>query len=116
MARSLWAVCDSDPNAIYLNASEENDEPAILSYAISSFCPTSADGLHSYIVGIEAALESHASTRSMPGWRRVTSPNAGLFPGHIGNLSVPLAHCYQEPTRVHALLNPTIRAVAWEVQ
>src|SRR5262245_30739333 len=23
------------------------DEPAILSYAISSFCPTSADGLHS---------------------------------------------------------------------
>jgi hypothetical protein len=22
------------------------DEPAILSYAISSFCPTSADGLH----------------------------------------------------------------------
>src|SRR5262249_42973578 len=24
------------------------DEPAILSYAISSFCPTSADGLHSY--------------------------------------------------------------------
>src|SRR5262245_39567779 len=24
------------------------DEPAILSYAISSFCPTSADGLHPY--------------------------------------------------------------------
>src|SRR5215831_13768055 len=24
------------------------DEPAILSYAISSFCPTSADGLHDY--------------------------------------------------------------------
>jgi hypothetical protein len=24
------------------------DEPAILSYAISSFCPTSADGLHAY--------------------------------------------------------------------
>src|SRR5262249_18348609 len=24
------------------------DEPAILSYAISSFCPTSADGLHYY--------------------------------------------------------------------
>jgi hypothetical protein len=94
MARSLSAVCDSDPNAIYLNVSEET----------------------SYIVGIEAALESYASTRSMPGWRRVTSPNAGLFPGHIGYLSVPLAHCYQEPTRVHALLNPTIRAVAWEVQ
>src|SRR5262245_58895166 len=26
------------------------DEPAILSYAISSFCPTSADGLHSRTV------------------------------------------------------------------
>src|SRR5262244_93838 len=25
------------------------DEPAILSYAISSFCPTSADGLHSRV-------------------------------------------------------------------
>src|SRR5262249_25708705 len=28
------------------------DEPAILSYAISSFCPTSADGLHSVTVAI----------------------------------------------------------------
>src|SRR5262249_36641665 len=26
------------------------DEPAILSYAISSFCPTSADGLHSRLI------------------------------------------------------------------
>src|SRR5262245_59952335 len=31
------------------------DEPAILSYAISSFCPTSADGLH---------LEASAARRS----------------------------------------------------
>jgi len=29
------------------------DEPAILSYAISSFCPTSADGLHEYIRNTE---------------------------------------------------------------
>jgi hypothetical protein len=27
-------------------SSTRYDEPAILSYAISSFCPTSADGLH----------------------------------------------------------------------
>src|SRR5262245_12013782 len=27
------------------------DEPAILSYAISSFCPTSADGLHACAMG-----------------------------------------------------------------
>src|SRR5262249_2538192 len=27
------------------------DEPAILSYAISSFCPTSADGLHGIRIG-----------------------------------------------------------------
>ena len=31
-----------------------HDEPAILSYAISSFCPTSADGLHD-------AIRPHAS-------------------------------------------------------
>jgi hypothetical protein len=28
------------------------DEPAILSYAISSFCPTSADGLHRVFMGL----------------------------------------------------------------
>jgi uncharacterized membrane protein YfcA len=31
------------------------DEPAILSYAISSFCPTSADGLHPPDLAIYAA-------------------------------------------------------------
>src|SRR5262245_3500845 len=29
------------------------DEPAILSYAISSFCPTSADGLHRVVRGLQ---------------------------------------------------------------
>src|SRR5215831_10483100 len=39
------------------------DEPAILSYAISSFCPTSADGLHGRFSELahkrEAAAESY---------------------------------------------------------
>ena len=35
-------------NATFLPPQRGYDEPAILSYAISSFCPTSADGLHSY--------------------------------------------------------------------
>ena len=39
-----------------------------------------------------------------------------FFLVNIDNLRVPLAHCYQEPTAVHALLNPTIRAAAWEVR
>jgi len=34
------------------------DEPAILSYAISSFCPTSADGLHQYISGFESLQDA----------------------------------------------------------
>src|SRR5215831_13379865 len=32
------------------------DEPAILSYEISSFCPTSADGLHSWPRALSTAL------------------------------------------------------------
>jgi hypothetical protein len=33
------------------------DQPAILSYAISSFCPTNADGLHSAVAIAAAAKE-----------------------------------------------------------
>ena len=33
-----------------LIASASHDEPGILSYAIRPFCPTSADGLHSYFL------------------------------------------------------------------
>src|SRR5262245_39412845 len=32
------------------------DEPAILSYAISSFCPTSADGLHAIDVQVPGMI------------------------------------------------------------
>jgi hypothetical protein len=54
-------------------------------------------------------------------WTRLPKRGAdprclAFFLVNIDNLRVPLAHCYQEPTAVHALLNPTIRAAAWEVQ
>ena len=39
------------------------DEPAILSYAISSFCPTAADGLHSLASIVPSLFGSAALNR-----------------------------------------------------
>jgi hypothetical protein len=56
------------------------DEPAILSYAISSFCPTSADGLHP----IESDWQErcrvfevrHRRNADAPDWLKVKHPDA----------------------------------------
>src|SRR5262249_8815996 len=52
------------------------DEPAILSYAISSFCPTSADGLHP-----RAALCHKPRQSPAPGFGEKYSSLSG-FPSH----------------------------------
>jgi hypothetical protein len=49
------------------------DEPAILSYAISSFCPTSADGLHRVIATI--ALGVLADPEDIARFGPLSSPN-----------------------------------------
>src|ERR1700758_2621417 len=46
------------------------DEPAILSYAISSFCPTSADGLH-----YEACQQRQAKEKIVGGFNEVGADN-----------------------------------------
>jgi len=54
------------------------DEPAILSYAISSFCPTSADGLH-------FDTSTPASTAALATWR--PSFAAGLVGARVPGTS-----------------------------
>jgi len=50
-ARPIWEQCGTSRfstgrPSIFRFCERGYDEPGILSYAISSFCPTSADGLH----------------------------------------------------------------------
>src|SRR5262249_40336964 len=49
------------------------DEPAILSYEISSFCPTSADGLHPPRPGGVSILGTRAPVVLAPGPRMLRS-------------------------------------------
>jgi hypothetical protein len=66
-ARPIWEQCGTSrfstgrPSIFPFCAIDRGyDDPGILSYAISSFCPTSADGLHpqAYLagLGLQAAL------------------------------------------------------------
>jgi hypothetical protein len=54
------------------------DEPAILSYAISSFCPTSADGLH-----IADRMKRFSARRQSAGPTEKGPTDAGFHPSKL---------------------------------
>src|SRR5438445_6345153 len=73
------------------------DEPAILSYAISSFCPTSADGLH---VALHVLVEPNAGASHWPRRRQASSlgPATPKKPGAPeGSLDPPRAPSPSHP-------------------
>ena len=77
------------------------DEPKILSYAISPFCPTSADGLQANTLG--HWLRASAESRGLPGWpaasrrRRLTLRNAQHEPIVAGGQRAPQSGCVETP-------------------
>src|SRR5262252_5134971 len=84
------------------------DEPTILSYAISSFCPTSADGLHpgtthprSRLADVRSATESGqtADMSLCPLCAKAdicSAANCGLFDYLVGGREQRRGHCEAE--------------------
>src|SRR5262249_572765 len=65
------------------------DEPAILSYAISSFCPTSADGLQVPDRGLTSAqaLQPLAQLRQKSPKASIVRGSLGVYPEDTGGVS-----------------------------